>query len=98
MGEITIANELLYAKIDKLEAGRPLAGRRLQGRSKRLSTLSPPKARRHPARLPDALDRREAGGGGERVGCGEALDVACTGEKLCLEHHPVPGSVRTRAP
>ena len=28
VGEITMANELLYAKIDKLEAGRPLAGRR----------------------------------------------------------------------
>jgi len=30
VGEITMANELLYAKIDKLEAGRPLAGRRLR--------------------------------------------------------------------
>lgn len=28
VGEITMANKLLYAKIDKLEAGRPLAGRR----------------------------------------------------------------------
>ena len=28
VGEITMANELLYTKIDKLEAGRPLAGRR----------------------------------------------------------------------
>jgi transposase len=28
LGEITMANELLYAKIDKLEAGRPLAVRR----------------------------------------------------------------------
>jgi hypothetical protein len=28
VGEITMANELLYAKIDKLEGGRPLAGRR----------------------------------------------------------------------
>ncbi len=28
VGEITMANELLYAKIDKLEASRPLAGRR----------------------------------------------------------------------
>jgi transposase-like protein len=28
VGEITMANELLYAKIDKLEAGRPLALRR----------------------------------------------------------------------
>ena len=28
VGEITMANELLYAKIDKLEEGRPLAGRR----------------------------------------------------------------------
>lgn len=28
VGEITMANELLCAKIDKLEAGRPLAGRR----------------------------------------------------------------------
>lgn len=28
VGEITMANELLYARIDKLEAGRPLAGRR----------------------------------------------------------------------
>lgn len=28
VGEITMANELLYAKIDKLEAGRPLVGRR----------------------------------------------------------------------
>ncbi|MCE6949757.1 transposase [Cereibacter sphaeroides] len=28
VGEITMANELLYAKIDKLEVGRPLAGRR----------------------------------------------------------------------
>jgi len=28
VGEITMANELLYVKIDKLEAGRPLAGRR----------------------------------------------------------------------
>ena len=28
VGEITMANELLYAKIDKLEAGRPLAARR----------------------------------------------------------------------
>lgn len=28
VGEITMANELLHAKIDKLEAGRPLAGRR----------------------------------------------------------------------
>ena len=27
-GEITMANELLYAKIDRLEAGRPLAARR----------------------------------------------------------------------
>ncbi|MFC3167207.1 transposase [Paracoccus fontiphilus] len=31
VGEITMANELLYAKIDKLEAGRPLA----RGRSRR---------------------------------------------------------------
>lgn len=30
-GEITMANELFYAKIDKLEAGRPLA----RGRSRR---------------------------------------------------------------
>ncbi len=29
VGEITMANELLYAKIDRLEAGRPLVGRRL---------------------------------------------------------------------
>jgi transposase len=28
VGDITMANELLYAKIEKLEAGRPLAGRR----------------------------------------------------------------------
>ena len=28
VGEITMANELLYAKIDKLESGRPLARRR----------------------------------------------------------------------
>ena len=28
IGDITIANELLYAKIDKLEAGGPLARRR----------------------------------------------------------------------
>ncbi len=28
VGEITMANELLYAKIDMLEGGRPLAGRR----------------------------------------------------------------------
>lgn len=28
VGEITMANELLYAKIDKLEGSRPLAGRR----------------------------------------------------------------------
>ena len=28
VGEITMANELLCAKIDKLEVGRPLAGRR----------------------------------------------------------------------
>lgn len=28
VGEITMANELLYARIDRLEAGRPLAGRR----------------------------------------------------------------------
>ena len=28
VGEITMANELLYAKIGKLEAGRPLVGRR----------------------------------------------------------------------
>ena len=28
VGEITMANELLYAKIDKLEGGRPLARRR----------------------------------------------------------------------
>jgi transposase len=28
VGEITMANELLYAKIDRLEVGRPLAGRR----------------------------------------------------------------------
>ena len=28
IGDITMANELLYAKIDKLEAGRPLARRR----------------------------------------------------------------------
>jgi transposase-like protein len=28
VGEITMANELLYAKIDRLEGGRPLAGRR----------------------------------------------------------------------
>ena len=31
VGEITMANELLYAKIDKLEVGRPLA----RGRSRR---------------------------------------------------------------
>ena len=31
VGEITMVNELLYAKIDKLEAGRPLA----RGRSRR---------------------------------------------------------------
>ena len=30
VGEITMANELLYAKIDKLEGGRPLARRRLR--------------------------------------------------------------------
>ena len=28
VGEITMANELLYAKIDMLEGGPPLAGRR----------------------------------------------------------------------
>lgn len=28
VGEITMANELLYAKTDRLEAGRPLVGRR----------------------------------------------------------------------
>jgi hypothetical protein len=28
VGEITLANELLHAKIDMLEPGRPLAGRR----------------------------------------------------------------------
>ena len=28
VGEFTMANELLFAKIDRLEAGRPLAGRR----------------------------------------------------------------------
>lgn len=28
IGDMTMANELLYAKIEKLEAGRPLAGRR----------------------------------------------------------------------
>lgn len=28
VGEITMANELLYTKIGRLEAGRPLAGRR----------------------------------------------------------------------
>jgi transposase len=28
VGEITMANELLYSKIGKLEAGRPLVGRR----------------------------------------------------------------------
>jgi len=28
IGDITMANELLYAKIDKLEAGRPLSRRR----------------------------------------------------------------------
>ena len=28
VGEITMENELLYAKIDKLEAGRPFARRR----------------------------------------------------------------------
>ena len=28
VGEITMANELLYSKIERLEAGRPLAGRR----------------------------------------------------------------------
>jgi len=28
VGEITMANELLYAKIDELEGGRPLARRR----------------------------------------------------------------------
>ncbi|MFO7759983.1 MAG: hypothetical protein R6V26_16155 [Roseovarius sp.] len=28
VGEITMDNELLYAKIDKLEGGRPLARRR----------------------------------------------------------------------
>ena len=28
VGEITMAHELLYAKIDKLEGGRPLARRR----------------------------------------------------------------------
>jgi len=28
IGDITMANELLYAKIDKLEAGGPLARRR----------------------------------------------------------------------
>ena len=28
IGDITMSNELLYAKIDKLEAGRPLARRR----------------------------------------------------------------------
>lgn len=28
VGEITMANELLHTKIDKLEAGRPLVGRR----------------------------------------------------------------------
>ena len=28
VGEITMANELLYAKIDMLEGGRPFAGRR----------------------------------------------------------------------
>jgi transposase len=29
-GEITLSNELLFARIDRLEAGRPLAGRRSQ--------------------------------------------------------------------
>lgn len=28
VGEITMSNELLYSKIDRLEAGRPLARRR----------------------------------------------------------------------
>ncbi|TPE45703.1 transposase [Amaricoccus solimangrovi] len=28
VGEITMTNELLYSKIERLEAGRPLAGRR----------------------------------------------------------------------
>ncbi|AXQ95531.1 transposase [Cereibacter azotoformans] len=35
VGEITMANELLYAGIDKLEAGSPLAERRLRGRSRK---------------------------------------------------------------
>lgn len=30
VGEITMANELLYAKIDKLEGGRPFGRRRLK--------------------------------------------------------------------
>ena len=30
VGEITMANELLCSKIDRMEAGRPLAGRRLR--------------------------------------------------------------------
>ena len=30
VGEITMANELLYAKIDKLEGGRPFGWRRLK--------------------------------------------------------------------
>lgn len=30
VGGVTMANELLYAKIDMLEGGRPLAGRRLK--------------------------------------------------------------------
>lgn len=30
VGEIAMANELLYARIDMLEGGRPLAGRRLR--------------------------------------------------------------------
>lgn len=30
VGEITMANELLYAKIDMPKGGRPLAGRRLK--------------------------------------------------------------------
>jgi len=34
VGEITMTTELLYARIDRLETGRPFAGRRLRNRSR----------------------------------------------------------------
>src|SRR5689334_16923919 len=58
VGELTMANELLGAKIGQLEAGRPLARRR----SRRWAARSRPPRIIPTARIPDVLSRAEPRG------------------------------------